>query len=289
MKTYQEFCEAITKQLFDIIDANGSLLTWQKMWDSNGSACLPIGANGRYHGSNLLWLLGSQFNNGYKSNHWLTFNQIKQRGGAVKKGAKGHDVCFWKLRLIEDVKENDTTEEKTIPLFKHYYVFNLDQTTLDEAVEMEPVFSSNDIDTLIANLGVTISHFGGKAYYNGNEDLIVMPEKKYFKSANNYYATLLHELCHYTGLQGRLPRACFDNYDRSEKDRAQEELIAEIGSVFLATHFGLKAELENHASYVQGWKMLLSEKEVMSAVNKATKAFEWILDHAFATEAAIAA
>jgi antirestriction protein ArdC len=46
----------------------------------------------------------------------------------------------------------------------------------------------------------------------------------------------------------------------------------------LAAHYGVKGELENHASYVQSWKQSLDEKQVASAANKAAKAFEWIIN-----------
>ncbi len=284
MKTYSEFCTALTKQLFDVIEKNGSLLAWHKKWDSAGCLKLPVGAGGIYHGSNLLMLFFSQHEEGYKSNQWLTFNQIKQRGGCVKKGAKGRDVYFWKL--LNNKKMVDGEEiSTTAPLLKSYYVFNLDQTTLDESALDALMFSSHDVDALIQSLGVTISHFGGKSYYSPADDVIVLPEQKYFTSEQHYYAVLLHELVHWTGGRtDRLPRDCFDNYARSEKDRAQEELIAEVGALFLSSHFGLQAELEHHASYVQSWKTLLSEKEIMVAVTKAMKAFEWILNRVSAIE-----
>lgn len=282
MKTYQEFCAAIAKQLFDLIEKEGSLLSWRKNWNSAGSAKLPVGVGGMYRGSNLLALFFSQYEEGFKSNQWFTFNQIKQRDGQVKKGTKGRKVCFWKLFEKASVENNE--KAKSIPLFKTYYVFNVDQTTLDETIEAAPLFSSADVDCLIQKLGITISHFGGKSYYNPNSDVIVLPEQKNFTSENAYYAVLLHELVHWTAGRDRLPRECFNNYGKSDKDRAQEELIAEVGSLFLSSHFGLQAELENHASYVQGWKKHLFEKEIMGVVNKATKAFEWILDRAFVIE-----
>lgn len=288
MKTYQEFCEVIAKQLFEVIEQNGSLLSWHKNWDSSGSKKLPIGAGGIYHGSNLLSLFFSQNRDGFKSNQWLTFNQVRQRGGSIKKGAKGHQVCFWKLLNDKTPVENEQ-DAKKIPLFKFYYVFNLEQTTLDASMEVAQLFSSQMVDDLITRLAVTISHFGGQSYYNPLEDVIVLPEQKHFKSERNYFSVLLHELVHWTGgRRDRMPRECFDRYDKSDKDRAQEELIAEVGSLFLTSHFGLQGELENHASYVQGWKKHLSEKEVMAAVTKATKAFEWILDHAYITKKAAA-
>jgi len=38
-------------------------------------------------------------------------------------------------------------------------------------------------------------------------------------------------------------------------------------------HFGLKSELENHASYVQSWKQSLTEKDVLQAA----QLFEWLI------------
>jgi antirestriction protein ArdC len=94
MKNYQDFCNSITTQLFNIIDQQGSLLTWQKSWDNKGCNQLPISVNGFYKGANLFMLLGAQWEKGFNSNQWLTFNQINFQGGKVKKGAKGQIVYF---------------------------------------------------------------------------------------------------------------------------------------------------------------------------------------------------
>jgi antirestriction protein ArdC len=282
MKTYSDFCSQLTQQLFSIIDTKGSLLAWQKGWEGAGNSQLPTSANGLYHGANLFSLLHHQLEKGLQSNEWLTFNQIKQKGGSVKKGAKSKTVFFWKLNsLTEDGKteSKEITEEKHRPLFKTYCVFNLEQSTLEFQRSTSPVFEEKHIDLLVARLGVTLSHFGGSAYYASAEDVIVLPQPNRFSSKEHYYATLLHELIHWTAADHRVPRQCFAEYASNDKARAQEELIAEIGSVFLAIHFGLKAELENHDSYVNSWKTLLSEKEVMSAAHKAAKAFEWIINH----------
>jgi len=72
-----------------------------------------------------------------------------------------------------------------------------------------------------------------------------LPAKERFNSEGNYLATLFHELIHWTAKEERLPRECFKNYRMDSKARAEEELIAEIGSVFLAIHYGIKGELEN--------------------------------------------
>src|SRR3990167_879070 len=74
METYQDFCTAMAKQLFNIIDTRGSLLAWQKDWESTGCKQLPTGAGGIYHSTNLFILLTVQFETGFQSNQWLTLH-----------------------------------------------------------------------------------------------------------------------------------------------------------------------------------------------------------------------
>ena len=84
-------------------------------------------------------------------------------------------------------------------------------------------------------------------------------------------------MTHWTGDQNRIPRKSFSDYASSDEARAEEELIAEIGSLLLATYYGVRGELENHASYVQCWKQNLNEKQVLRAATQAGKIFEWIV------------
>ena len=275
MENYQDFCKSITTQLFDLIDQQGSLLTWQKRWDSKGCNQLPVGSNVLYRGANLFMLLGTQWKTGFNSNKWLTFNQINLQGAKVKKGAKSKTVYFWGIKEIEELK-NSEKKIKKVRLFKTYNVFNLEQTTLTP-ININPEFQINSIDALIAKLGTVISHFGNQAYFDSTNDIIILPSPDRFTSKENYYATLLHELVHWTA-KNRVPRDCFNKYHIDIKERAEEELIAEIGSVLLSIHYGIKGELEYHASYMAYWKKLLNEKQVMSSIHKATKAFEWIIN-----------
>ncbi len=277
MKTYQDFCHSVTKKLFEIIDQNGSLLSWQKNWDTQSSLQLPIGSNGLYRGANLFVLLNAQLDIGFNSNQWLTFNQVKKLGGCVKKGAKSQGVYFWKIREVQQENRGEK-EVKKVPIFKSYNVFNLEQTSLDKTVLPSPDFNIKSIDELVGTLGATVTHFGNRAYYNHLSDIIYLPNPDRFNSRENYYATLLHELVHWTaGREKRLPRECFKEYQNNIKARAEEELVAEIGSALLTIHFGVRGELEGHASYVQSWKKLLGEKQIMSATHKAARAFEWII------------
>ena len=287
MNAYQSFCEKITAQIFSLIDQHGSLLSWQQDWKNNFSSSLPVGSNGLYHGANLFMLFCTQYKEGFCHNKWLTFNQVKKQGGAVKKGAKSEAVFFWQFKDKQEQQDDNETnnalkEIKHAPLIKWYRVFNLEQTTLDPTEQAIAHHETGDgiekINALVSRLGISVSHFGCSAYYSADHDTIILPNPSTFNSIENYYITLLHELIHSTAGKGRIERECFNKYKEDKKARAQEELIAEIGSIFLAAHYGLKGSLENHASYVQSWKKDLSEKQVMSAANKAAKIFEWLIE-----------
>ena len=67
------------------------------------------------------------------SPYWLTFNQVQQFGGRVKKGAKSELVIFWKF--FDSQKEagdaqsgNERTSKRRPPILRYYRVFNVEQT-----------------------------------------------------------------------------------------------------------------------------------------------------------------
>jgi antirestriction protein ArdC len=124
---------------------------------------------------------------------------------------------------------------------------------------------------------VQITEFGNQPHYNLSEDVIVMPQRQYFNQSQDYDITLLHELVHWAGRVDRLNRTCMRNYVASDAARAEEELVAEIGSVFLASYFGLMGDVVNHASYVASWKKYLDVKAVGRAVTQASQAFHWLI------------
>ncbi|MFS0752532.1 ArdC-like ssDNA-binding domain-containing protein [Oceanobacillus sp. 1P07AA] len=66
-----------------------------------------------YRGINTMLLDGGEY---------LTFKQIKDAGGKVKKGEKSQIIVFWKWLEIE---EKETEEEKNIPFLKYYRVFEV--------------------------------------------------------------------------------------------------------------------------------------------------------------------
>src|SRR4029077_17800288 len=70
-----------------------------------------------YRGINV-WLLNSA---GYTSPFWATFNQVKEKGGNVKKSEKSQIVIFWKT--YEDA-DRETGENQTRFVLRYFNVFN---------------------------------------------------------------------------------------------------------------------------------------------------------------------
>lgn len=277
MKNYAEFCKIQVEKLFEIIDEHQGLPQWRKTWSVKGNNGLPKGMGGFYRGINLWTLLAEQIESGHASSIWLTYSQIKQRGGHVLNGAKGSKVCFFKLREVEQEETGDGDDPKMLPLFRAYTVFNLDQTSMAGREDDVVAVSVGQIEKLLSVLGVNVSEFGNQPYFQPTQDVIVMPRREFFNSAADYDMTLLHELVHWTGHASRLDRQTIKDYSKTDAIRAEEELIAEIGSVFLAAHFGIVGDLLNHASYVASWKKHLDAKAVGRAMSQASKAFGWII------------
>ncbi len=103
-----------------------------------------------------------------------------------------------------------------------------------------------------------------------------------FNSQANYYATALHELTHWTGHPDRLNRDW--SSDMKSEAYAREELVAEIGSMFVSAETGIpqaKEHLDNHAAYVESWiKAVEADPNALfKAVSQAQKASEEILKH----------
>jgi antirestriction protein ArdC len=97
-------------------------------------------------------------------------------------------------------------------------------------------------------------------------------------ASDNYYSTLLHELIHATGPSFRIGRECYLKYHVNKKERAKEELVAEIGSALWRQKLGFDSpsNLINTASYVKSWIALLEEdyNTIFEAATKASQAIE---------------
>jgi len=66
-----------------------------------------------------------------------------------------------------------------------------------------------------------------------------------------FAATALHELAHWTGHPSRLNRDLQNRFGSSAY--AMEELRAELASAFVAIELGIPTDIPHHASYIANW------------------------------------
>ena len=229
------------------------------------------------------------------SGEWLTFNQIKELGGNVKKGEKARPIIFfkWLEKTTGKINENGDEIVEKIPCLQRYYVF---KTTQCEGIEQKNNnddgkiydFAENKTAEEVANEYLTRENIEirndnlNKAFYHTTQDYINMPKKEQFKNSEEYYATLFHEITHSTGNEKRLNRLKDQILSDSEENYSLEELTAEIGSAsILATlKIDTSKTLRNSAAYIQSWLKALrnNKKMIVYASARAEKAIKCILN-----------
>jgi antirestriction protein ArdC len=99
-------------------------------------------------------------------------------------------------------------------LLRYYRVFNLEQCDLPQALldklpkiethENDPIEAAERIVAAMPNPPES-QHAGSKAFYSSTTDRVTMPPRNLFVSAEEYSATLLHELTHYADIGIRRP------------------------------------------------------------------------------------
>ena len=106
-----------------------------------------------------------------------------------------------------------------------------------------------------------------------------MPSKDRFESDVAYYGTLAHEHIHWTGSKQRLNRLKTTSF--GTEIYAQEELVAEVGAVFICNQLGIESTpRKDHARYLNGWLKAIKNdsKAMLKAFNQASKAVTYIND-----------
>ncbi|MGB5078856.1 MAG: zincin-like metallopeptidase domain-containing protein, partial [Sphingorhabdus sp.] len=119
---------------------------------------------------------------------------------------------------------------------------------------------------------------GQQAYYEPKADRITMPPASLFTGFDHYYATLAHELSHWTGHVSRLDRNLKNRFGSAAY--AAEELVAELSSAIIGAELGLPvSHLDSHASYIGHWLKLLrsDDRAILTAAARAEEASALVL------------
>ena len=259
---------------------------WVKPWRG-----LPVSRPLRscgtpYRGMNTFWLWMVADACGYASPYWMTYRQCHELGGQVRKGEKSTIAIFYKsyTKEVENAEGEVDTENRRV--LKAYAVFNADQCDgLPEFYHPKPMVApvesagrETKLDQFFGAIGANLRHHGCQAYYEPVLDRVTMPPAELFEACDHYYATLAHELSHWTGHSSRLDR---DLRNRFGSDAyAAEELIAELSSAILGAELGLPvSHLDHHASYIASWLKILKsdERAILTAAAKAEEAASLLL------------
>lgn len=273
---------SVTARIVAALEAGTS--PWSCPWRGQGVDARPANATTSrvYRGINVLLLNLRAMSEGYASNRWLTFAQAQALGAHVRKGEHGSQIVFFKLHELDEPAAAEPDQRRVVPLLRAFTVFNVDQVDgLPEAMRAQPLPPTGwqpieAAERILAASGARVCHGGSKAFYAPGPDQIQMPPRQAFDSAADYYATALHELTHWTGHPSRCNRPLgmrhgIDAY-------AFEELVAEMGSAFLADYCGLVGRLQ-HASYIASWLQALrnDKRLIFTASSQAQKAADFLL------------
>ena len=293
-------------------------MNWQKPWFSKVNSkqnFLPQNLTGRtYSGGNafLLYFLCEKYN--YQTPVFLTFNQARNEGINVLKGAVAFPVyytlfCAYHRQTNEKISydeynklsEEEQKEYRLAAYTKYFQVFNLDQTNFAEKYpnrwdilkakfsgegqpqEEKEMYVNPILDEMNKNQNwvcpiQTVS--SDSAFYSISNDSITLPLKSQFKDGESFYGTELHEMGHSTGVKNRLNRKGF--YENDKFNYGREELVAELISALSGVYLGISVTVrEENAAYLKSWCKAIKEepKFLFTVLADAIKGSKFIAQH----------
>ena len=282
--------DEITSQI--IAELENGIIPWQKPW-ANGSfmGCISH-TTGRPYSLLNQWLLRG------RAGEWLTYKQIQDEGGRVRKGEKARMVVFWTFveKMTEKTDEETGEETKVVeayPVLKGYTVFHIDQTEgikprfNNEAKKYDhtPIEAAEiAVENYINRDGLKLEVIeSDRAFYRPSTDSVTVPKSEQFEIKEEYYSTLFHELTHSTGHKNRLNRSGIAGlHFFGDEEYSKEELIAEIGAAFMCQTVGIECAkaFKNSVAYVQSWLGALKndKKLIVTAAAKAEQAVNYMLN-----------
>lgn len=269
------------------------IVPWHKPWTGAADGAINYVSRRAYSVLNQ-WLLG-------RDGEWLTFKQVQQCGGRIKKGAKAGMVVFYTQQQykvmvnVEDEDGNVHEEERTKvkPVLRAYNVFHISdcegiESKIQEALknDVEPIeqaenviseYVSREKELTFRNDSVT-----DKAYYSPVSDMVCVPMISQYDVVEEYYSTTFHELVHSTMKESRCNRKAENKMAAfGSADYSREELVAETGSAMLCTKVGIDCDkaFKNSVAYIQSWLKALKNdnKMIVWAASRAEKAAKYII------------
>jgi antirestriction protein ArdC len=261
------------------------VLPWRR---SGGPLWIPFNAltQKAYNGVNVIALWVEAEARQFSHPIWATYKQWAELGAQVRKGEKAALVVFYKQYETEPDPDREDDDGKR-RVAKASWVFNCAQvdgyTPPGEPERLGPIERIETVDRFLANTGARVEHGGESAFYRRSTDTIHMPDEGLFidtatmTRSEGYYAVLAHEQIHWAGAEHRLNREFGKRF--GDNQYAAEELVAEIGSAFLAAELQFTQDTRpDHAHYLAHWMRLLKDdpKAIFTAAAKASQAVNYL-------------
>ncbi|MGJ7574874.1 ArdC family protein [Variovorax sp. RB2P76] len=245
--------------------------------------------------------LGGQVRRGEHGVLCAHFERVDQRRAGVGDGARAHGRAGGEPSDSAAADADAFAARSGFLRCRPFWLFNLAQVdglsegrgavvseASDAAAEASPAYAQGsggegrtaveNALRLVAGCDAVLRHGFERAMYVSALDEIRLPLPERFVNAENYCATLLHELVHWSGHPSRLHRAFGARF--GDAAYAFEELVAELGAAFLMGHCGLvDATIEGHAAYLEAWLAVLRNDRtaIFTAARHASDAFDWIV------------
>jgi antirestriction protein ArdC len=297
--------QVITDKVIALLEAG--TVPWQRPWNQYGLA-RNYASGHVYTGINAFLL---NFFPSFDVPFYMTYKQAQALGGQVRKGAKAETVYFFKtlykdadgknlkpaqvakLQANSPLRGAGGDSIKVIPMPRTFHLFNIADI---DGIEFDiPEISDNPnapieaCDNFVTGLQSVpeIHHKDlNHAYYAPVADQINMPPLPRFSCSPAYYKTLFHEITHSTGHESRLSRPGItlpmEQRVPGSEPHAHEELIAELGAVYLCQHAGISRQplQENAAAYIDSYLGYLKgdKRFLFQASSQAQKAVNFLLE-----------
>ena len=130
----------------------------------------------------------------------------------------------------------------------------------------------------IEKSGIKTTRASNQPVYKSMTHEIETGRPEQYASPEAYYTTVFHEMIHSTAKA--VNRDC-SGYHHSNKTRAREELVAEIGAAYIMSYLGIENgfTITNSEAYVKFWAKALKDdpNAILWAAPKAIEAAELIM------------
>jgi antirestriction protein ArdC len=275
--------QSVTDQIVASIEAGAGTFTMP--WHRDAGTTMPTNAltGNTYNGVNVVALWAAAEQCGFTTGYWATYKQWSLLGGQVRKGEKGSVIVFYKQTNVEiSDTESGEPKNKSVLYARSSRVFNVEQVDgwqPPRPAALDPIEVLDEAERFVMATSADIRIAGDRAYYRPGTDHIQMPDRDRFTGTEtiavteSYYATLLHELTHWTGHAARLDRDLSSRFGR--EGYAMEELVAELGAAFLCSDLGISNRPRpDHAAYIAHWLAVLKKdtRAIFTAASKANEA-----------------